>query len=132
MTGFYLGVDPGRDKTGLSLVDEQGLIKKVLVVPTVSLEEQVLLLSAEAGTLVIGNGTHSREIVELIKKLLPGKSLVVVDEKHSTEEARRLYWQEHPPEGLRRMLPLGLQFPPEPLDGYAAAILVRRHLATLK
>ena len=54
-----------------------------------------------------------------------------IGEAHSTEEARRLYWKIHPPQGLRRLLPLGLQVPPVPLDGYAAVVQVRRYLAAL-
>ena len=33
-----------------------------------------------------------------------------------------------PSAGWRRLLPLGLQVPPVNLDGYAAAVLVRRYL----
>jgi RNase H-fold protein (predicted Holliday junction resolvase) len=38
---------------------------------------------------------------ELVQKLLPDKPLVLVDERHSTEEARKLYWQVNPPQGLK-------------------------------
>ena len=30
--------------------------------------------------------------------------------------------------GLRRLIPLGLQTPPEPLDGYAAVVQVHRFM----
>lgn len=54
--------------------------------------------------------------------------ILMIEEGYSTEEARKLYWQENPPQGWRRLLPLGLQVPPVNLDGYAAAVLVRRYL----
>ena len=60
--------------------------------------------------------------------VLPGFPLHVVDEKYSTEEARELYWELFPPKGWRRLIPLGLQTPPEPLDGYAAVVQARRFL----
>ena len=44
------------------------------------------------------------------------------------EEAKALYWQLYPPHGLRRLIPLGLQTPPEPLDGYAAVVQVHRFM----
>jgi RNase H-fold protein (predicted Holliday junction resolvase) len=128
---LYLGIDPGRDKTGLALVDTGGTIQRVQVVPTAALAGHLPEWAALAGQLIIGNGTHSEAVADLVRKLAPDRPLTQVDEKHSTEEARQLYWQLHPPEGLRRLWPLGLQVPPEPLDGYAAAILVRRYLAAL-
>ena len=67
-----------------------------------------------------------------IKKMLMEVTTVIkilmIEEGYSTEEARKLYWQENPPQGWRRLLPLGLQVPPVNLDGYAAAVLVRRYL----
>jgi hypothetical protein len=39
-----------------------------------------------------------------------------------------LYWQENPPKGLKKLIPLGMLVPPVPLDAYAAVILVRRFL----
>ncbi|MCH3914335.1 MAG: hypothetical protein LKE29_03425 [Acidaminococcaceae bacterium] len=47
---------------------------------------------------------------------------------HSTEEARKLYWQVNPPKGLRKLLPTSMQVPPENLDGLAAVVLVKRYL----
>ncbi len=52
----------------------------------------------------------------------------IVDEKHTTEEARRLYWKNNPPRGLRKFLPTSMQVPPEPVDGIVAEILAMRFL----
>ena len=54
--------------------------------------------------------------------------VAAVEEAHSTEDARTLYWQENPPKGLKKLIPLGMLVPPVPLDAYAAVILVRRFL----
>ncbi len=78
--------------------------------------------------IVIGDGTGSEEHIGWLQKVLPGFPLHVVDEKFSTEEARVLYWELFPPQGWRRLIPLGLQTPPQPLDGYAAVVQVRRFL----
>jgi hypothetical protein len=51
-----------------------------------------------------------------------------VNERDSTLEARDLYWKEVPPRGWRRLVPLSLQVPPEPIDDFAAVVLARRHL----
>jgi hypothetical protein len=55
-------------------------------------------------------------------------SVKVVDEKHTTEEARRLYWKKNPPHGWRKFLPTSMQVPPEPVDGIVAEILINRFL----
>ena len=128
---YYLGIDPGRDKTGLAIVREDGALRSQKVVRTGSLRNSIpefleeRLVSGNVWSLhrvlagiVIGNGTNSVPIHE-------------IGEAHSTEEARRLYWKIHPPKGLRRLIPLGLQVPPVPLDGYAAVVQVRRYLAAL-
>ena len=63
---------------------------------------------------------------------MPGFTVYEVDETRSTEEARDLYWELFPPKGWRKLIPLGLQVPPEPLDGLAAVVQVRRFLQQQK
>ena len=77
---------------------------------------------------MLGNGTNSRNIGESVKRVLPDVMVAVVEEAHSTEEARALYWQENPPKGLKKLIPLGMLVPPVLLDAYSAVILVRRFL----
>ncbi|MBQ8919772.1 MAG: pre-16S rRNA-processing nuclease YqgF [Acidaminococcaceae bacterium] len=137
----YLGIDPGRDKTGVALVDGSGAIVAVQVLRTRSFPDALAkflsdtLQAANAWALrrklravVIGNGTNSATHKASVEHLLTGIPLYEIDEKNSTEEARALYWELFPPTGWRRLVPLGLQVPPEPLDGYAAVIQVRRFL----
>ena len=138
---FYLGIDPGRDKTGVALVEETGRILAVQVMRTRNFSDTLLKflydtfresniwgLRNRLRAVVLGNGTSSEENKKQIQKALPGLPLHVVDEKYSTEEARTLYWELNPPKGWRSLVPLGLQTPPEPLDGYAAVVQVRRFL----
>ena len=138
---FYLGIDPGRDKTGVALVEETGRILAVQVMRTRNFSDALLKflyrqlqvsnpwgLRKKLRAVVVGNGTASEEHQQQIVKALPGFPLHVVDEEYSTEEARDLYWQLYPPKGWRMLVPLGLQTPPEPLDGYAAVVQVRRFL----
>lgn len=141
---YYLGIDPGRDKTGLALVREDGVLRSQQVVRTSSLRSSIRgflderLASGNVWSLhrvlagiIIGNGTNSGPVCDLVKELFPSVPVHEIGEAHSTEEARRLYWKIHPSQGLRRLLPLGLQVPPVPLDGYAAVVQVRRYLAAL-
>jgi hypothetical protein len=58
-----------------------------------------------------------------------GVPVHIIDETDTTYRARALYFAEHPPRGWRRLLPLGLQVPPGPIDDYAAMLIARRYLA---
>ena len=130
MNKLYLGIDPGRSKTGLALVDGVGKIVKLHIAESQNIDNEIVefLKNSCPVQIVLGNGTNSRNICEVVQKVLPDVFITVVEEAHSTEEARTLYWQENPPKGLKKLIPLGLLVPPIPLDAYAAVILVRRFL----
>ena len=130
MTKLYLGIDPGRSKTGLALVDGVGKIIKLHIAESQNIDNEIVefIKNSCPVQIVLGNGTNSRNICEAVQIVLPYVKVTVVEEAHSTEEARTLYWQENPPKGLKKLIPLGLLVPPVPLDAYAAVILVRRFL----
>lgn len=130
MTKLYLGIDPGRSKTGLALVNEACKIVKLHIAESQNIDNEIVefIKNSCPVHIVLGNGTNSRNIGESVKRVLPDVMVAVVEEAHSTEEARALYWQENPPKGLKKLIPLGMLVPPVPLDAYAAVILVRRFL----
>lgn len=130
MTKLYLGIDPGRSKTGLALVDGAGKIVKLHIAESQNIDNEIVefIKNSCPVHIVLGNGTNSRNIGESVKRVLNDVMVAVVEEAHSTEEARTLYWQENPPKGLKKLIPLGMLVPPVPLDAYAAVILVRRFL----
>ena len=130
MTKLYLGIDPGRSKTGLALVNGAGKIVKLHIAESRNIDNEIVefIKNSCPVQIVLGNGTNSRNIGESVKRVLPDVMVAVVEEAHSTEEARALYWQENPPKGLKNLIPLGMLVPPVPLDAYAAVILVRRFL----
>ena len=130
MTKLYLGIDPGRSKTGLALVDVAGKIVKLHIAESQNIDNEIVefIKNSCPVHIVLGNGTNSRNIGESVKRVFPDVLVSVVEEAHSTEEARALYWQENPPKGLKKLIPLGMLVPPVPLDAYAAVILVRRFL----
>lgn len=130
----YLGIDPGRSKTGLALVAADGSILALHIAATDSIASELRAFVGQEcpEQIIMGNGTNSKAIGAAVQKVFPHAALALVGEAHSTEEARSLYWQENPPKGWRRLLPIGLQVPPEPLDAYAAVVQVRRWLAQSK
>ena len=127
----YLGIDPGRSKTGLALVDAAGSILALHIAHTEHIEVE---LSAFAGKeqlagIIMGDGTNSKALGQAVSKVFAAVPLALVGEAHSTEEARSLYWQVNPPRGWRKLVPLGMLVPSEPLDAYAAVVQVKRWLA---
>ncbi len=130
MQNLYLGIDPGRSKTGLALVAQDGTIEKLHIAMTDDFAHELeqFVADCDIRAIIMGDGTNSKVLAEVTNEVLPALELHFVREAHSTEDARKLYWQVNPPTGLKRLIPLGLQVPPEPLDAYAAVIQVRRWL----
>ena len=125
-----LGVDPGRDKTGLAVVDSMGAILWRAVVETsrLTLELPPLLTSWNVARIALGNSTSSQNARAQIESVCPNVPIELVNERNSTLEARALYFEAHPPRGWRRLWLLSLQVPPIPTDDFAAAIIARRAL----
>ena len=130
-TAYYLGIDPGRSKTGLALVDGAGQIVALHIAMTESIDQelQAFVAADKLCGIVMGDGTNNKRIGDAVRRVFPKAPLALVGEAHSTEEARALYWQVKPPTGWRRLVPLGFLVPPEPLDAYAAVVQVRRWLS---
>jgi len=124
---FLLGIDPGRDKCGVAVLNSNGELKFQEVVATSELEKVLQELTTKFDLLfaILGNGTTHKSAEKVLEKFLPVK---VVEESHTTEDARREYWLKKPPTGWRKFLPVSMQVPPEPVDAIVAEILVRRYL----
>ena len=56
----------------------------------------------------------------------------LIDESHSTEEARKLYWQYNPPTGWRRFVPKACNFHLNQLDDLTAYVIGKRYTKQLK
>lgn len=127
---IVLAIDPGSSKCGVAVLDGQRQILARLVIATPELVECARELIVRHGVteMVIGDRTHNRQVASLLAPVLNGCPLHRVDEHGSTQGARSRYFQENPPRGLRRLLPLGLQTPPCPVDDYAAVLLAERFL----
>ncbi|QNI93417.1 polynucleotidyl transferase/ ribonuclease H fold superfamily [Synechococcus sp. A15-127] len=124
------GVDPGRSKCGLVLVDTESL--QVLGGAVVICEQVLDRLSdwQVAGGLdgiVLGDGTGSAAWLPKLQSLAPVQQ---VNEYGTTLRARRRYWELWPPRGWQRLIPRGLLIPPEELDAIAALVMVEDSLGT--
>ncbi len=128
-----LAIDPGRCKCGVAVV-AQADVPQVLhraVVETDGVFEVVCSLCSRyfVDLILLGDGTTSGNFSKLAEKC--GVEVRIVDEKLSTVEARKKYFQQNPPRGLRRLIPVSLQTPPQAYDDYVAVILAERHFACM-
>ncbi len=130
---MILAIDPGTDKCGLAVVAPDGAIVSREIVPTRQVPQALsrLLRDHALDTFLIGDGTSSRKLQPVVREALGERAaaLQVVTELHTTERARVEYWKLYPPRGWRRLVPLGLQVPPVPLDDLAAVMIARDYLA---
>ena len=125
---WWAGLDPGRCKCGLVLVDlERNFVREGRTVPPDAVHGVIhdWHRTFRLNGIVVGDGTTSRRWLQELSNLAPVHEVV---ERGSTLQARQRYWELWPPRGWRRLVPIGLQTPPSELDSLAALVLVERHL----
>ena len=129
MAPAVIGVDPGRRKAGYALVEMTGAVVAAGIEPIERLPVRIgdLAASRPISAIALGKGTNARAIRNALDSL--GVPVHLVDEYETSRGARALYFQEHPPRGWRRLVPVGLQLPSRPIDDYAAILIARRFLA---
>jgi RNase H-fold protein (predicted Holliday junction resolvase) len=138
------GIDPGREKFGLAV----GSAAELLFSAIIPRDRMALAVSCMASgdmsgisrwgvegsamktsrihTAYLGGGTGHRSYMEPIARA--EIVLVIVDERNTTLEGRKLYWALHPRTGLSRLIPVSLMTPPRPVDDLAAWTILKRGL----
>jgi len=125
-----IAVDPGRSKCGVAVVagvaETEVLHREV--VPTHALAATLphLVTRHNPDAILVGNGTMASDAVKACEAI--GLPVEVVDERLTSVEARKRYFAENPPRGLRRLIPTSMQTPDRPIDDYVAVILAERYL----
>lgn len=128
---MIIGFDPGRDKCGIAVRDDQGHFPYHQVVNSedVITTLQSLCQQFPITLLVMGNQTTSKKWKkQLENELSCSVSIEMVDERNSTLEARDRYWEMYPLQGLTRVIPLGMRVPSRPIDDIVAIVLIERYL----
>ncbi len=128
MEEYVLAVDPGKGKIGLALLDGKGNLVRLYITtpaefPTCLQEWRKKYNFRHAA---VGNSTGKDLVLRTIRScFLPYQ---LIDERNSTQEARLLFFEHHPPRGWRRLFPRSLQYPSQPFDDFQAAVIGRRYL----
>lgn len=129
MNDEILAIDPGREKTGIAILKNSDVLEHKII----NSEELVQIIKSLLEkyiikTIVMGNGTSSKKKYDLLKREFIDIDIVLINEYRTTDEARKLYFQENPPKGWKKLIPLGMQVPPVPVDDYAAIVIGRKYL----
>jgi RNase H-fold protein (predicted Holliday junction resolvase) len=130
-----IAIDPGTDKHGIAVIDRSGLclFRQVQPNDTVMKCLAELVIKYPQSLFVLGNGTGYKRMAEMleISGLVSEREINIIDEYRTTDLARKQYLKEHRT-GWRKLIPLGLQTPPEPIDHYVAEILGRKFLNVIR
>lgn len=129
MNDEILAIDPGREKTGIAILKNSDVLEHKII----NSEELVQIIKSLLEkyiikTIVMGNGTSSKKKYDLLKQEFIDRDIVLINEYRTTDEAKKLYFQENPPKGWKKLIPLGMQVPPVPVDDYAAIVIGRKYL----
>lgn len=129
MNDEILAIDPGREKTGIAILKNSDVLEHKII----NSDELVQIIKSLLGkyiikTIIMGNGTSSKKKYDLLKREFMDRDIVLINEYRTTDEARKLYFQENPPKGWKKLIPLGMQVPPVPVDDYAAIVIGRKYL----
>lgn len=128
---MILGFDPGKDKCGLAVMgrDRQLLYHQVVPALDAIATIQALRQQFPISLIVMGNQTTAKSWQKQLREELSDPlSIVMVDERYTSLEARDRYWQMYPPTGVTRLIPQGMRQPPRPIDDIVAILLVERYL----
>ncbi len=136
---IILGFDPGKDKCGVAIVSSefipdnphQHLLLYHQVVFTAETIEKItnLCQQYQVTQIVIGDQTTSKQWKQQLTTALPNLPITLVDERYSSLEARKRYWQMYQPNFFTRLIPQGMRQPPRAIDDIVAIILIERYLA---
>lgn len=126
---IIIAIDPGVKKCGYAVVDSNlGVLQREVMVTekiTESIKESSRVYKVEK--IILGNGTNYKKIEEKLKKHFPQLKIIPIDEDFSTLEARKKYFEAHPPRGIFKLIPLSLRVPPCHYDDFVAVLLAEKY-----
>ena len=127
---MILGFDPGRDKCGVAVADENLKVYYHQVIESANAIATIQQLTQKypVNLIVMGNLTTAKTWYNQLTSNFAELPIMMVDESNSSLEARDRYWQMYPPQGLRKLIPQSLRVPPCAIDDIVAILLIERYL----
>ena len=127
---LILALVPGRINCGIARVAADGAAVWRRVVPRSQLERTLNELSAQLPEIVlVTSGHQSKTARGLLIQIFGAERVRVVEDQASRSAARSLYFADHPPSGLWKLVPRSLITPSKPIDDYFAVVLARHWIA---
>ena len=129
---WILAIDPGSDKVGYAVVNFDGSHGDLGIGYLADMHRVFAKYCRDTTNpplfIVMGNGTKCGILCKLFNSLELDIDIKLGDEKNTTYLARSKYFEENPPKGFWKLIPLGMQFPPRPIDDYAALLIGENYL----
>lgn len=126
---IVIAIDPGTKKCGYALVNSNLSVLQRKVIPTEEIEKNIKnsINNYKINKIVLGNGTHYKIIEEKLKHHFSQSMIILIEEEFSTLEARKKYFETHPPRGIFKLIPLSLRVPPCNYDDFVAILLAEKY-----
>ena len=126
---IVIAIDPGTKKCGYALVNSNLSVLQRKVIPIEEIEKNIKnsINNYKINKIVLGNGTHYKIIEEKLKHHFSQSKIILIEEEFSTLEARKKYFEAHPPRGIFKLIPLSLRVPPCNYDDFVAILLAEKY-----
>ena len=98
MNDEILAIDPGREKTGIAILKNSDVLEHKII--------------------------NSEELVQIIKSLLEKYIIKTIVMGNGTSSKKKYDLLKR----WKKLIPLGMQVPPVPVDDYAAIVIGRKYL----
>lgn len=123
-----VALDPGKEKVGYAIFNGCKTVEKGIF--SIDKLADFMIEFKKMERIVLGKGTGWKGIYKLLEEKGMGEKVVLVDERGTTEEAKRRYFEEKR-RGLIWLIRKWLNLPDRPLDDLSAQIIGERFLKKL-
>ncbi len=126
---IIISIDPGTKKCGYAAVDSNLSVLQRKVIPTEKIAGTIedSLNIYKINKIILGNGTNYKNIEKRLKNHFPRLRIILIEEEFSTLEARKKYFEAHPPRGISKLIPLSLRVPSCHYDDFVAVLLAEKY-----
>jgi RNase H-fold protein (predicted Holliday junction resolvase) len=124
-----IALDPGKEKIGYAIFNGGEVVEKGIFL----LDRLVdfMIKFKEMERIVLGRGTGWKAIYKFLEEKGLKEKVVLIEERGTTEEAKRRYFEERKGKGLIWLVRKWLNLPDRPLDDLSAQIIGERFLKTI-
>jgi len=126
---IIIAIDPGTKKCGYAVVDSNLSVLQKEVISTDNIINNIKdsFKAYKINKIILGNGTNYKNIEERLKNHFSILKIILIEEKFSTLEARKKYFEAHPLRGISKLIPLSLRVPPCRYDDFVAVLLAEKY-----